>query len=429
MHITFVNHASFIVQHGRVRLICDPWLEGTAFDDGWSLLSATVLRYEEFATITHIWFSHEHPDHFSPPNLLKIPPGSRANITVLFQATVDRKVVDFCRKAGFKELVELKAGVPYDLGDQFTIRCDPYTDGDSYALFATPELRLLNLNDCVVNDAGKAAALASAVGTVDVLFTQFGYANKVGNSADDDARARASAEKLERIRHQVRQLRPKWVVPFASFVTFGHEENAYMNRGMNSVQRVHAFVENDLQLPCVVLYPGDNWIPGEPHDSTASVERYRTDEDHAEHRPLLTGRHVEWPELRSAASTYGQRLLEKAGPHRKNMEALRATIHITDLGLTCALTTRSGLTEVEQHPGTCDVALTSGALHYALSHLWGGDTLNVNARFQTPAGGMYQRFRLFGAAASLINRGESLDELFPSFTQRIKGRLARFVGR
>jgi len=87
MFIRWVNHASFIVETDRARLICDPCIEGTAFNDGWRLLSPTQFSYRDFERITHIWFSHEHPDHFAPPNLRKIPEEYRRRITVLSHGT------------------------------------------------------------------------------------------------------------------------------------------------------------------------------------------------------------------------------------------------------------------------------------------------------------------------------------------------------
>ena len=89
MRLEFVNHASYILDASKqgVRLLTDPWLEGNAFNNGWGLLAKTTFRYEDFGSITHLWFSHEHPDHFSPPNLKKIPEDARKKITVLFQKT------------------------------------------------------------------------------------------------------------------------------------------------------------------------------------------------------------------------------------------------------------------------------------------------------------------------------------------------------
>ena len=77
--ITFVNHASVIFSHSDVTLITDPWISGPAFNDSWELISQSKLHIDDFAKITHIWFSHEHPDHFSPKMLESIPEEIRKN--------------------------------------------------------------------------------------------------------------------------------------------------------------------------------------------------------------------------------------------------------------------------------------------------------------------------------------------------------------
>ena len=91
MQIEFVNHASFIATAGGVRIMSDPWLEGRVFNDGWDLISPSTMSYEDFREITHLWFSHEHPDHFLPPNLKKIPEETRRAVHVLYQRTRDKK--------------------------------------------------------------------------------------------------------------------------------------------------------------------------------------------------------------------------------------------------------------------------------------------------------------------------------------------------
>ena len=184
MQLEWVNHASFLITQGEVGLICDPWLTGDAFDHGWSLVSETQFTPQDFERVTHIWFSHEHPDHFSPPNLKSIPSELRARITVLYQASLDGRVASFCRRLGFKRVVELAEGEVHELGDQVSIRVYPYIFGDSWATVQVGSLTLLNLNDCVVNTAAKAQAIAERVGSVDVLFTQFSNAQGIGNPAD-----------------------------------------------------------------------------------------------------------------------------------------------------------------------------------------------------------------------------------------------------
>ena len=66
--IEFVNHASVIISYEDVSILSDPWFNGTAFHDGWRLMYE--LQDNEITDIlkkiTHVYISHEHPDHFRP---------------------------------------------------------------------------------------------------------------------------------------------------------------------------------------------------------------------------------------------------------------------------------------------------------------------------------------------------------------------------
>src|SRR5205823_15052942 len=109
LRIRWVNHASYVPTARDVRLITDPWLFGSAFNNGWDLISEAKFSLDDFREITHIWFSHEHPDHFAPPVLKAIDPAVRANITVLFQETKDHKVLDFCDARSEEHTSELQS--------------------------------------------------------------------------------------------------------------------------------------------------------------------------------------------------------------------------------------------------------------------------------------------------------------------------------
>ena len=58
---------SVLVSHGDISLLSDPWYQGDAFHKGWNLIhelsDEEVLKL--LTKVTHIWISHEHPDHFS----------------------------------------------------------------------------------------------------------------------------------------------------------------------------------------------------------------------------------------------------------------------------------------------------------------------------------------------------------------------------
>ena len=56
-----------IISNGNKSILTDPWYSGSSFDDGWKLLyeNETDDIINILNDVNYIWFSHEHPDHFS----------------------------------------------------------------------------------------------------------------------------------------------------------------------------------------------------------------------------------------------------------------------------------------------------------------------------------------------------------------------------
>ena len=63
--IEFVNHASVLITYEKIGILSDPWYKGTAFHDGWRLIyELDNNKINELLNKTsHIYISHEHPDH------------------------------------------------------------------------------------------------------------------------------------------------------------------------------------------------------------------------------------------------------------------------------------------------------------------------------------------------------------------------------
>ena len=52
--LTFINHASYLVESENTVLIVDPWVEGGAFDNGWSLLDKSITNQVLVKYLTQI---------------------------------------------------------------------------------------------------------------------------------------------------------------------------------------------------------------------------------------------------------------------------------------------------------------------------------------------------------------------------------------
>lgn len=408
--IRFVNHASFLVEHGGVSLLTDPWLEGRVFHRGWDLVSPTRFTWDDFRGARFLWLSHEHPDHFHPPTLAKIPAELRREITVLFQETDDQRVVEHCRGLSFKEVVELKKGAPLRLSPEFEVRCEHFHEGDSWMSIRAGGVSLLNTNDCGIRNARDAQRIARTVGPVDVLLTQFSYAYWAGNEEDVAERRRIADEKLVWMKFQCDAFAPKVTIPIASYVWFCHEENAYLNDSVNTAEKTHRYLAENTRTTPVVLYPGDEYAFPQEWDSAPAIARYREDFERAVARPEALARTV--PAAVEDVATEARRFTEELA--RTSSAVLRrlladAKVHLRDHGRTFTLSLGSGLAEAAHDPEECDVSLGSESLLLCLRVPWGLDTTQIAGRLRKPPRGRYARFYNFFRPGQLRSRGQEMD--------------------
>ncbi len=438
MNIEFVNHSSFLAATGAVRLLCDPWLDGTAFNDGWALLSPTAFGADRFRDVTHIWFSHEHPDHFSPVTLRQIAPEHRAQITILYQTTSDGKVAKFCRGAGFKDVLELTPDRWYDLAPGVSVRCEAWTAGDSWLAMRAPGATLLNLNDCAIYLPEEVAAIREKVGPVDLLATQFSISAWDGNPEERGRLEAGARAMLDRMVVHANGTSARWVLPFASFVWFCHEENFYLNAFHNRVDQAADQLRMRTSSEPIVLYPGERWEIGAAHDSAPAIRRYARDYDSLATRERIRSARVPVDELVAAGNEYCARLQKESDSLRLRLRFARqelrrrlaastrigdriqalatllvlgvpeAFVYLDDLQQAFRFTVFHGLRPAQRRREDCDLAMGSDSLRYAFQQLWGGESLQVNGRFRElrPDG----RFALFGYfwLAAGRNRGERM---------------------
>jgi hypothetical protein len=417
MQLRFVNHASFVCEHAGVRLIADPWLYGTAFNDGWDLVCQSPIGAAELGDMNYIWYSHEHPDHFSPRVLQDVPSEKRGAVTVLYRKTTDGKVLAFCRKLGFQTR-ELEDGMTVELAGGLRVTSQSVPLFDSWLLIEAGGVRVLNLNDAVLQSPAELSRVAARTGRPDVLFTQFSYAAWRGNKGDTELRRADARKKLDIVRAQVRALAPRFTVPFASMSFFSHEENAFTSDSVNHPWEVLEPIAACGSTP-VLLYPGDAWTVGEPHDNAPACERYRADYARLPERPLHHSASVPLEALTAAAHAYVQRI--RAANSRWLLELLRwnpvlptlrpLDVHLWDLGADVRFSFERGLEQIERRDPRYDLRMSSDSLAFVFRQQWGIDTLTVNGRFHADPEGLKRLVLTFGVDM-LNNTGITLGPAF-----------------
>lgn len=407
--VEWVNHAGFVLRGAHAALLVDPWLSGSAFNDGWDLLVPSVFTPSDVANVTHIWFSHEHPDHFAPAVLRQVPEPVRAVTEVLFQVTPDHRVVESCRRLGFavRELPDLER---YELAEGFEVMVGRHDVYDSWLFCEVDGRRILDLNDCIVQESSDLQRLHSATGDVDVLLTQFSYASWIGSRDEPELREAAASERLLVVARQLEAVRAQWYIPSASFSFFSHEENSYLNDRRNSADDAVEVAERSGAL-AITLFPGDSWQIGSEHDGGPALEKYRQAFD-LRGRPLRRSESVPIEELIDLGSSYAARIRSKNNGLFLRLVRLRPlsigqpiVIHLSDHDRSVRFDPFDGIQVVDDRAH--DIVMASDSLAFCLRFEFGSETLSVNGRFTTATrADCYRLLNAFGVGA-LNYRGKS----------------------
>ncbi len=394
----------------------DPWTEGPAFNGGWDLLIPTPLGFDEImAGVSFIWISHEHPDHFSPAFLSRVAKTHGSRVRILYQRTRDRRVVDFCRSLGLG-VQELEDGMPTPLSPTVTATCGAYYFYDSWLYLRDSRHSLLNLNDCPARSPRDIHKIGRLAPHPTLLLSQFSYAAWKGGRDNRAFRAAAAAQKLDTLANQIRVLRPRFTLPFASLIYFSNEENSYLNDAVNTPGKAAAAIAAAGSTP-VVLYPGDVWQVGEAATGTSeAIARYDRCYRDLSRLPLRPpGASVAIDDLRSAFEAYRDRVFARNSRMLitlvSRLPVLGAfqpvVVRLRDLDRTVAVSVVSGFTEVSASSREADVVLHSSSLLFLLKNEYGFDTLTVNGRFEASADGFSRMMRSF-AVGSLNALGLSV---------------------
>ncbi len=414
MDITFVNHASVLIRHGQRAILSDPWYFGSAFHDGWSLLyeNPDDEVAEVLERTSHIWLSHEHPDHFSVPFFKKWGPRLRERrIPFLFQKTEDHRVAGFIRAQGL-EVIEIPEREVHDLGGGVRLRVVKSEFYDSALLLDLDGFRVFNLNDCPIRSDQELAVFRAVHGPCDLLLTQFSYAAWKGGRDNKAWRQEAAREKLDIMRRQAEVLEAKAIIPFASFVRFSNALNGYLNDSVNTPDAVAEF-GRDLVSEMVIMRPLERQSLASLAQDPVSLDFWRGVYQGMAEQPV-----IDYP-----AGPRSDALADGFRAYRKRIFANNSAWMIRLLGamavmgafqpVTLELIDRGGarvtvdfargLRETPDRPA--DIRLHSASLDFIFKHDFGFDTLTVNGCFEEAAPGGFQKMAKLFAIGNLNAMG------------------------
>ena len=393
---SFINHSSFSIKKGNTILTVDPWYEGSVFNNSWRLLCKTPMNMINLIKDSnYVWFSHEHPDHFNPPNL-KI---FNNETFFLFQKTQDQRVVKFLKKISNK-IIEVGSNEEINLCNNFSIKIFPFQDLDSYCLIQVDDMKILNLNDCDIKNINELNEIKNRVGEIDILLAQFSYAIGKTNPEHNDQRKILSMNILNKLDETIKYFKPKYFIPFASFCYFSHNENFYLNDNVNKIDdTVEYLSKKNSETKFLVFYPGDKWNFLDSIDNSIGIKKYLNDYKKIEPDVLNIKKNSITELIESS-----QMFIKKTKKNNDmfflynliNFKYYKIYFKVTNINACFKFTFNNGLEKIDNfNPSSAMCELSSDSLLQLFNSGYGYDALMIGGRFKSNKNGEIALNKIF----------------------------------
>lgn len=241
MKITFIGHASILIETAGVAILSDPWWRGPCFGAQWWNYPLPNLDALEDRRIDYIYISHGHHDHFHPGTLRTL--SRDAQVLVSSKTDLSPEV----RKLNF-EVVEIDDDQAFPLAAGVTCRIMETHAGDTLMAVDDGQEVCLNLNDAL-HAAPKSvqidfiSRLTSLYPTVHYVFCGYGVASHFPNCYEIPGKDRtATAARRQRYFNRewariVAELNPRYGFPFAADVGFFEEDLFWVNEPTHNSER------------------------------------------------------------------------------------------------------------------------------------------------------------------------------------------------
>jgi len=392
--IEFVNHASVLITSDNLGILSDPWYFFSTFNKGWRLLYENKIDYVEsvLSRSTHIYISHEHPDHFNPRFLLEKKIKEliiKNNITFIFQKTKDKRVVSFLKKNNFL-VQECDLDKIIKLNDKVSVKISKHDFYDSSIAIFTQNHKILNLNDCPLKGEREIKDFKKKHGEFDILLTQFSYAAWKGGIDNTELRQIAAKEKIDAMISQAKILNCKFVIPFASYIYFSNKMNFYMNDSVNKPETVVKELANE-KINSIIMAPEETQnldsIKQNPHSLEFWKQKFDLNNKNKEIDEYKKSVNLE--ELNLNFEDYRKKIFKKNSKtiitllHKLSIFNIfqDIVIYLEDHKKSYSFSILKGLHEKSN--SEYDISMHSDSLLFIFKNEFGFDTLTVNGCFQT----------------------------------------------
>lgn len=241
MNITFIGHASILIETQGLKILSDPWWRGPCFGAQWWNYPLPATAAVDTQGIDYIYISHGHHDHYHPGTLRSFSRRTR----VLVSARIG--LAESIRAHGF-EVIEVRDEEVRELGHGVTCRIWETHAQDTLMVVDDGQETCVNLNDALHATPHSVQdhfihKLRQTLPRLDYVFCGYGVASHFPNCYRLPGKA-GPATAARRQHHFNRQwcrvvaaLAPRFGFPFAADVAFLEQDLQWVNEPTQNSER------------------------------------------------------------------------------------------------------------------------------------------------------------------------------------------------
>jgi hypothetical protein len=398
MQISYINHASLVIESADARLATDPWFAGPAYANQWHPFPKPT-NVEQIDGCDAVLISHGHEDHLHEPSLNRLTKSKR----LFYPFNWYPGTVEWIRSFGFAEVTEAASCQTYVVAP--STRVTFVVNGhDSIMVLEDGGEVVVNINDALhssepsVIDAFT-SYLKQRWPKIDAVFCGFGgasyFPNTIHGPGKDDRAVAWLREQLfaHNFCRIVSRLEPRVAVPFAADFALLAREQQWINEVRFPREWLpRYFREQGGKSEIAVMYSGDRLIDGRLDKSSPIRDRMgRSHELLTEQYPLpVSALVVERPyaadRLETLCSAFAAALREQIAfyPPAK-VQGLVFSVRLRDVVETPWLNVSLGprtTALVERAPRPHDkrvaeIETTAEVLEKCIESEWGGDAVII----------------------------------------------------
>ena len=275
MKLTFLQSASYILEHNGVKILNDPWLVDGEYFGSWSHYPPFKFNPTDYSNIDYIFISHIHPDHVSFKTLKQLD----KNIPILIHKFPTNFLKKNIENLGFKT-IEIEHNKRIKLKDELHINilaadnCDPELCGkflgcgtaetkfkemyfDSICVVDNSEEVVVNVNDCPYELAEPTLSLIlKQYKKIDFLLVGYAGAGPFPQCFEIDKKRKITLAKKKQVQFLtqaekfIQYFSPKYFMPFAGrYVLTGKLVNLNPYRGVPELEEAFSYFKNNQKIP------------------------------------------------------------------------------------------------------------------------------------------------------------------------------------